>query len=128
MATVWVLTFPNGDAPLSSNRRVHWRRKHEQQAWWSGATQILVREAHVPHLSRCELIVNITPPDARRRDEDNYVAHLLKPIKDGLVRAGVIDDDTNRYVEWKVRLLEPTPSRRRAWRVVAYIRELEVVP
>lgn len=123
----WTLSFPNAAPPMSSNRRVHWRAKAEEQAWWSHATEILVKQAHVPHLDRCELVVYVTPPDARRRDSDNYVAHLLKPIKDGLVRSGVIDDDTDRYVEWKLRLRAPSQNPLGVWRVVAVIAELEAV-
>jgi hypothetical protein len=123
----WTLEYPAATPPLSSNRPVHWRAKHNEHRWWTSATEILLRQAHVPHLDRCSLELYVTPPNRLRRDSDNYVAHLLKPIKDGLVAAGVVDDDTDRYVIWRLELLEPVPNPLKAWRYRAVIRELAPV-
>jgi crossover junction endodeoxyribonuclease RusA len=62
------------------------------------------------------MVLTITPPDARRRDSDNFVAHVLKPIKDGIVDAGVIPDDTDEYVTWSLRLADPSHDRLKRWR------------
>lgn len=55
------------------------------------------RRQSIPHLDHICTRLVWTPPDRRRRDEDNIIA-TAKPLWDGLVDAGVVDDDTSEYM------------------------------
>jgi crossover junction endodeoxyribonuclease RusA len=122
----WRLSFPNGEAPVSSNRRGHWSVRASEQKWWKDATVLLIREKRIPAVGRLDLLLEVTPPDRRRRDSDNLVALLLKPIKDGFVTAGVVPDDTDEYVSWRVVLHQhdgpPDPLKR--WKYELTVREV----
>ena len=119
--TTYTIDLPSGIAPLTPNRRRHWRVYHRAVKGWRLSTFVAVTAAQVPPLGRCALTVEVTPPDRRRRDSDNLVPYLLKPIKDGLVDAGVIPDDTDAFCMWSVRLFEPDGDK--TWKV-----RLTVVP
>jgi crossover junction endodeoxyribonuclease RusA len=55
---------------------------------------VLASMARVRVAGRVRVMVDLTPPDKRRRDADN----ALKLIFDALVRAGVLEDDSNRVI------------------------------
>ena len=111
----WVVTLPSTvKAPLSLNGRGHWRRTHDEIRRWRRDTAMCIRGAGVPALGRVDLVLHVWPPDRRRRDSDNLVA-VLKPIKDGVVDAKVVPDDTPAYVDWHPPVLhDPQPPRRAA--------------
>ena len=56
----------------------------------------LCKAAHVPHLTRVSVKIKWVEPDTRR-DPDN-IAAATKYIMDGIVEAGVIPDDRQKYV------------------------------
>ncbi len=119
MSRSWSFELPKSDAPVSSNvRGQHWSlvsKEHHTIRW---DAKMLTLSLAIPRRSvqAIDLLVTIVPPDRRRRDEDNYVAHLVKPIKDGIVEALRLEDDTSEYVTWQVRIASPDGSRR--WRYV----------
>ena len=119
----WSIELTDGRAPVTSNgSHGTWRKGAGEKRFWRTLTQMSCRTAKVPTLGRADLVLVVTPPDRRRRDEDNLVQYLLKPVKDGVVDAGVIIDDTPQYVTWRVQLVEPDGSK--TWRYRLVLTEL----
>ena len=77
--------------PLSANDRMHWARKAKITAAVRLSVGLLARR--IPYLGWCEVTFTWTVTDARRRDADNLVP-FLKAACDGLVDAGIVNDDT----------------------------------
>lgn len=77
--------------PLTANQRMHWRQKAAITRDVREATALLARR--VPFLARCKVSLIWVVTDRRRRDADNLVP-TLKAMCDGLVDAGVVEDDT----------------------------------
>ena len=88
-----VLPWPN--KALAPNVRCHWAIKYR-------ASKAAHRTAHLETFHKMEgcraspvgkidVRLSFYPPDKRRRDPDNYSG---KMILDGLVRAGIISDDS----------------------------------
>lgn len=121
--SAWSLELPISDPPLSANDRVHWAVRAAWARELRDTARLLVRHARVPRLERAHLTVVLCPPDGRKRDSDNYVASVLKPIKDALVDASVVPDDTDRHVAWSLVLAPPTGDREGRWRYVIEISE-----
>lgn len=67
----------------------HKRRWTDEVAW-------LCKAAHIPLMGRVSVKITWCEPD-KRRDPDN-IAAAAKYVMDGLVMAGVIRDDSQRYV------------------------------
>ena len=67
----------------------------KQYKSWRRAAEIIIR-SHRLRQCREPVVVKLelTPRDARPRDADNYA----KPVLDALVEAGLLIDDSNRYV------------------------------
>lgn len=120
---VWVLVLPWTSPPLSLNDRYkHWSTKSQKNRMVRDAVHVLAYRAGIPPLGRCSVELVYQPPDRRDRDEDNLVA-TLKPACDGLVLAGVVEDDTPAY------MTKPMPrigEVRRPGRVLLIVRRLEV--
>lgn len=83
--------------PLSLNDRMHWAQKARitrqvrSTVAWNATSLVMGRHDHV----HVQLVY--TPRDNRRRDTDNLWA-TAKPAVDGLVDAGIVPDDTARFV------------------------------
>lgn len=99
--------------PLTANQRLHWRRK--------AALTAMVREAvawHARDIGQYPHVVvqlHFAPQDKRRRDPSNLVP-TQKPAVDALVDAGVVPDDTPRYVTELMPVIhEPDGGVRRMW-------------
>lgn len=136
MSTTHTSTGPLGDGrtwtfdlplttPLSMNDREHWRKKARQVAQLRRDVQVLVRQARVPALERIAVELHYAPRDARRRDALNLVA-TLKVVEDAIVDAGVVPDDTGRWVEPTMPVLDP-PTGRGEGRLFVVVRELPPV-
>lgn len=102
----WLLTVPlvipgrNGGQPrpLTTNDRLHFRPKARYVAAIREAVAWRAREAKIPPQEHVTVQLHYAPGDARRRDAPNLVA-TSKPAVDALVDAGVVPDDTARWVE-----------------------------
>lgn len=83
---------------LSLNGRQHWGTRHRL----SGILQARARAAWInagrPSFDRCRMEVTVYYPDGRRRDLHNLVA-TVKPMIDGMVRSGMLPDDSDRYLD-----------------------------
>lgn len=84
---------------LNLNDRLHWRPKAERVAAWRKAAKIHAHNARLPRqFQRVSITVSlpVRSPGARR-DPHNWVA-TCKPIIDGIVDAGVLLDDSARFL------------------------------
>jgi len=84
---------------LNANVKLHWRRRGERAAWLRAAARAhasqLRMRAPLEGKVRCEVL--IAWPDRRRRDVHN-VMPTVKPCIDGIVDAGVLQDDSDRHL------------------------------
>lgn len=102
-STIILMPWPK-KPPLNLNRRAHWSEiaTVRQTAAWMAKTKKLPQG--LPHVW-VELIYRA--PDRRRRDEDNLVA-TLKPVCDGLVDHGLVQDDhTGLMTKFMPTILPP---------------------
>lgn len=93
----WLIELPFG-RPLSLNDRMHWQERNRATQEWVNAVRTLARHARIPALGRARIELFYTPRDDRKRDALNLVA-TLKACEDGLVREGVIVDDSIQHHE-----------------------------
>lgn len=91
----WVLEMPF-QTPLSLNDRMQHIVKWRTKTPWREAAHTLARAAKIPPCRRVEIALWYTPKDDRARDPLNLV-EALKVIEDGIVDAGVIPDDSQKY-------------------------------
>lgn len=95
--TVRVIRLPWTTPPLSLNSREHWARTARTTAEVRRIVGWLAQRHRIPYRDRIAVTLVYVPADARRRDADNLVP-VLKAACDGLVDAGIVDDDTPRYM------------------------------
>lgn len=113
----WQLTLPWTKPPLSLNDRMTWQVKSTWAKTLRRTAWALAKQAKLPPLGACDVVLVYVPRDRRRRDEDNLVA-TLKPLADGLVDAGVVADDTPDLMGKRCRIGEPDPKDPRLLLVV----------
>jgi len=95
----WTVELPAGMDLLSLNGRLHWAEKNRRTRELKKAAWAITRMNLVPHLERASIVVEYQPPDRRHRDADNAGTASGKACIDGIVAAGVLDDDEcPRYV------------------------------
>lgn len=113
----WTLDL-GSSRPLSMNDRLN-RFMHAQRV--KDVRELVhwkILAAHIPQgLDKVEVELHYAPPDARRRDEDNLVA-FLKPACDAVCEAGIVMDDTPRYMTKHMPVLEPPEHPARLWLVI----------
>lgn len=85
---------------LTANQRMHWAQKSRRTrnlrelAAWSAH-----HEANAPsYEKRVRIVVGVAYPDARRRDVHNLMP-TVKACIDGLVDAGWLTDDSDKYLQ-----------------------------
>lgn len=94
----WSLWLPWRTPPLSLNQRFsHWAVEKRIKDQVKQAVIVLARQQKIPHLAAITAELVWLKPDNRRADADN-IAPTLKPALDGLVAAGVLDDDDSDHV------------------------------
>lgn len=77
---------------LTANKRPHWSYRAAVTREWRQEACQLARAARVPRLDRAAIRVDVLPRTRGRYDPNN-VSPMSKAIVDGLVDAGVLDDD-----------------------------------
>lgn len=82
---------------INANERPHWRKKAAITAGIRWAAAMQARADRIPHLDRVDIIAEYLPPTRQRRDPANW-APSAKAAVDGLVDAGVLDDDDHTRV------------------------------
>lgn len=85
--------------PMLSNQahQAHYRVIAAMRKEWRAAFAALASEAHVPNMERINITVDVERKTKRMVDTD-AVSPSVKAAIDGLVDAGVIDDDTPTHV------------------------------
>ena len=112
-----VVTLPYDKPPLSANTRLFWAEEAKRRKKIRGDVRLLVRDARLglkPLKPGQKLKVQLvyTPATNRRRDTDNLVP-TLKPICDGIVDAGLVEDDTPDYMVKPEPIIEKAMKRYR---------------
>lgn len=102
----WRIQLPWTRPPHSMNDREHWRKKARRVKASRETAAWLLRSAHIPPLGHVRIELHYAPRDARRRDEDNYVA-TLKVCADALQDAGIVPDDTPTWVTKVMPVIHP---------------------
>jgi Holliday junction resolvase RusA-like endonuclease len=82
---------------LSANDRGHWATKEARRRYWLDTTMYRLRGQARFGDEHVHITVTIAWPDRRRRDVGNY-SMTAKVLVDAAVRAGILVDDSDRYV------------------------------
>ena len=120
----WTLKLPAGLPLLSLNGREHWAARHRKTQALKDAATVMARQARLPRLQRVSVVAEYQPPNLRRRrDAENTCAPSAKACLDGIVAAGVLEDDEcPRYVTGIFCTIgEPYPKGR----LVLHLTEVE---
>ena len=91
------ITIPEIPPSLNQILRMHYHKRDAANKRWAGLVGMFDnRKKRDKPISRAQVCITYYFPDARRRDSDNYAGKFLL---DGLVNAGVIEDDSFDHVE-----------------------------
>jgi len=113
----WTLTLPI-TSPLSMNDREHWAKKAQRVRTVRESVATLARAEGIPQLWHPRVTLHYEPRDKRRRDVENLVP-TSKAAVDGLVLAGVLeDDDAQHFTPTMPVLCDPNGKAGRLWIVV----------
>ena len=95
---VWVLRFayPNNPLPMNGAKGA-WRARARKTREVRELASFLARSARIPTLGHCTAQVTWWVANNRTRDVDNLAA-FEKAVFDGLVDAGVVPDDSPRFM------------------------------
>lgn len=108
----YTVALPPGLQLLNANRsrREHWANVRGTAREIRKAAALLARHQHIPRLERAHIVYVLHPtPQSRTRDPANW-AESAKAAVDGLVDAGVFeDDDSTRVIGPDPRLGDPVP-------------------
>lgn len=99
-ARTWRIELPASQELLTSNTLGNWGKRHRIGTPIKNAVITLARKAKIPHLDRISIVVEFQPPTGRSRVvlEAHNLGPSAKPAIDGLTQAGVITDDSDKYV------------------------------
>jgi crossover junction endodeoxyribonuclease RusA len=94
---VWVLTYPA--KPWSVNEQVKWSwpQRRRAVAEWRDTFHVLALQARIPRLGGAWVVARTSVAGHRRYDVGNEF-YAVKAAVDGIVSAGVLPDDTPRWV------------------------------
>ena len=113
----WVLPLPF-TKPLSLNDRAHHMAHARLTKAWRDATIVLARKHKIPRLERFTVVLHYAPRNPGRRDPDNLIA-ALKPCIDGMIAAGIADDDDHTRHHLTAPVIHPpTGEPGRLWLII----------
>lgn len=108
----WHLPLPYRTPPLTLNQRLHHMAKYRLEQELQADAKVLARSHKVPPCERISVELHWRPKMRRARDGDNLFA-TVKPLVDGLRKAGVVvDDDTTRVEHRSPVIHPPEPGQR----------------
>ena len=96
-ARTWTLPDLVGTR-LTSNHRPHWTARARITKEWREMGHKRALEARIPRLARARIDVQWLPPTRARHDPAN-AAPMIKALVDGIVAAGVLDDDDSAHLD-----------------------------
>jgi hypothetical protein len=109
---------------INENQRLFWRVKSLRIKAWREDTRRIATEAKAPHLLRAYIIGELHFGTNARRDPANW-APTAKACVDGLVDAGVFDDDNYRHVTGPdMRIGEKVPNEARNLTLLIFPNEM----
>ena len=95
----FTIALPPGLKLLSLNDRGHWAARYRRSEALKKAAWAMALQAKIPRLERVAVTVEYQPRDLRHYDAENTCAPSGKACLDGIVAAGVLEDDEcPRYV------------------------------
>lgn len=83
---------------LNTYRNAHYFQLNKEKQEWEAIVAVAVNQQEIKPVDRCRIQMDFYFKDKRRHDPDNY-ACCAKFILDGLVKAGVLEDDNFEYVQ-----------------------------
>lgn len=133
----WTVVLPPLEL-LNANHRLHWTKVVKVVSEIRTAAGWAARAAKVPHLARAHIECELRFWDTRRRDPSNWASPSAKAAIDGIVDAGVLDDDDDKHLDgpdMRLGRIDPslayvtsvTGKRVRQARMVLHITELPEV-
>lgn len=117
--TEYRIDLPWPRPPLNQNQRLnHWAKASLVAAIRADA-HVLAKAAKIPHSNRITVQLHYAPGRRGRRDPMNLTA-TTKPLIDGLVDAGIVDDDDTEHVhELTPEIHFPPEPGPRCWITIA---------
>jgi crossover junction endodeoxyribonuclease RusA len=100
MARTWRIEFPPRQELLNANQRLHYKPKGRITRQLRGDAFKLAKHHKVPRLKRAQVVCFYDPP-TRGRSAAKDVHNLYptgKALVDGLVDAGVLEDDRDEFL------------------------------
>lgn len=121
----WTLHLPF-EKPPNLNDRGHRMAQYRIARLWCDAAITLARQHRIPTLDYFGATLHYAPRLNRVRDPENLTA-AVKPLIDGLVRAGVAAGDDPRYYRPATPVIHPaTGQPDRLWLIVREIHREDV--
>jgi len=96
-ARSWSLDIPGELLTHNKERASHWSVRSRIAKQWRTDAHWLTIGARIPHLERCSFDIRIEQSRGRLADTGAHEP-VAKAAIDGLVDAGVLDDDTGAHV------------------------------
>jgi crossover junction endodeoxyribonuclease RusA len=119
----WTIEIPAPCAWLSMNGREHWARRAKLTRLWRAAAKTHAQRARLPRLDRAAITCLVHRSDRRKADAHNRAA-TVKCVIDGLVDAGVLDDDADAYLS-QVAIRSGAPVAHRGGQLTIIITDAE---
>jgi crossover junction endodeoxyribonuclease RusA len=113
---------------LTENQRLFWAQRNQRVRGWRWAAYVWAKRYGLPHLDHARIVCELRFSDTRRRDPGNW-APTAKACVDGLVDAGVFDDDDDKHVIGPDMRLGPVVEPKlRGVHLLIYPLDKETVP
>lgn len=84
---------------MNEDKRLHPMTRHRLIEAWRDTFTTLARTQRVPHMDRVRITVVHHRPDRRSMPDHCAPMPAFKAALDGIVQAGVLDDDSPKYIE-----------------------------
>lgn len=106
------LTFVGAPTPwINANARLHWSQRAKLTRYWRDRATVESRKQALPtYVKQVDILATFQRTDARRWDAHNLYG-TVKAVIDGLVRAGVLYDDSGAYVRQVTPIAGPKASQ-----------------
>lgn len=105
---------------LNANQRLFWRVKSGRIKEWRTETAQRAIDMHVPRMASAHIVAELRFSTNARRDPANW-APTAKACVDGLVDAGVFEDDSYRHVVGPdMRIGEKVSAERRGLHLLIF--------